>query len=70
MSKKPNNKQGKPWTKKGVYDTYDRAFFAAQKLYEEYSENKNKKIQTKIKCDSSNKYILKIRVIKHEQQSN
>ena len=51
MSKKPNNKQGKPWTKKGVYDTYDRAFFEAQKLYEEYSENKNKKIQTKIKCD-------------------
>jgi len=65
-----DNKQGKPWTKKGIYDTYDHAFFEAQKLYEEYSQNKNKKIQTKIKRGPPNRYTLKIRVLKREEQSN
>lgn len=60
-------KQGKPWTNKAVCNTYEEAFHLVQQINEMSAQSKDKKVETKIKRNANDKFVVKVRLIKDDK---
>ncbi len=64
--KKP---QGKPWTNKAIFKSYEEAFVLAQEI-NEMSALSEKKIRAKIKRRHNGTFVVKIRAMEMEPVKN
>ena len=60
-------KQGKPWTNKAVFRTYEEAFALAQEI-NLMSASSEKKVATKIKRRGNDTFVVKVRLVEDERK--
>ncbi len=66
MTEETKRKQGKPWTNKAVFKTYEEAFVLVQEI-NEMSAISEKKVRAKIKRRANDKFVVKVRLIKDDK---
>ena len=69
MTEEIERKQGKPWTNKAVFRTYEEAFALALEI-NEMSALSEKKIRAKIKRRHNGTFVVKIRAMEMEPVKN
>tara|TARA_Y100000296_G_C5162774_1_gene252807 strand:+ start:1439 stop:1672 length:234 start_codon:yes stop_codon:yes gene_type:complete len=65
MAEETERKQGKPWTNKAVFRTYEEAFALALEI-NEMSALSEKKVRAKIKRRSTGAFVVKVRAVEPE----
>ena len=67
MTETTKPKQGKPWTNKAIFRTYEEAFTLVQEI-NMMSASSEKKVATKIKRRGDNTFVVKVRLIEDERK--